>query len=220
MAAAAASCADLLRRLAALLLVASVAGCWGERDPAEAPFDFYVLSLSWSPSYCATDARPGERQCRSDVRQGFIVHGLWPQNESGWPEFCEPGSREWVPDEVVDEIVDLIPSPGLIGHQWRKHGSCSGLSQQDYFEVTRRAREKVAVPELPASGDAYADPAWIAERFAAANRGLPADGLAVTCDATHLREVRICMTRDLEFRSCPEVAARSCTLGSAVMPPP
>ena len=114
-----------------------------------------------------------------------------------------------------------MPSAGLIRHQWRKHGSCSGLSQSDYFAVLRTARKKVTIPDAYRRLDAYrtVDPERVEDEFLAANPGLPADGIAITCDRRFLREVRICLTKDLEFRDCGEVDRRSCSRDSIAMPP-
>lgn len=184
-------------------------------------FDFYVLSLSWSPSYCeAEGAKANRQQCGASRPYAFVVHGLWPQFERGYPENCNTGEAK-VADQTIRSLYDIMPSPGLIRYQWRKHGRCSGLSQADYFTVLRTAREKVAIPETYRRLDAYrtVDPEGVEEAFLAANPGLPADGVAVTCDRRFLREVRICMTRDLEFRDCPEVDRRSCSRDSVAMPP-
>jgi ribonuclease T2 len=52
-------------------------------------FDFYVLALSWSPGFCENSGSRS-RQCDSGRGLGFVTHGLWPQNEQGYPSFCEP----------------------------------------------------------------------------------------------------------------------------------
>ena len=192
------------------------------REPPKGKgFDFYVLSLSWSPSYCAAGGEESNRQqCASGRAYGFIVHGLWPQFERGYPMDC-PTDRPTVPDTLLRGLYDLIPSAALIRHQWRKHGSCSGLDQQDYFAVLRAARERITLPtdmESAVTGR-MARPEEVEAAFAHANPGLPEDGIAVTCDRRYLREVRICMTTGLAFRSCPEVDRRGCTLATAEMPP-
>jgi ribonuclease T2 len=87
--------------------------------------------------------------------------------------------------------------------------------------VLRAAREKIAIPEQYRQIDAYLTvaPHDAEAAFVKANAALPADGIAVTCDKRFLREVRICMTKDLKFRSCPEIDRRDCRMGKAVMPP-
>ena len=211
-------------RIAAAALGALLAAC----EPNEAGglpqgegYDFFVLSLSWSPSYCEAEGEDANRQqCRMGSGHSFVVHGLWPQFESGWPEFCASREPERVPDTLVRELLDIMPSAGLIGHQWRKHGSCAGLSQRDYFSVVRAAHEKVAVPERfeGTARRVTIAPGEVEAAFVEANRGLPEDGIAATCNETFLSEVRICLTKTLEFRSCEEVDARACRLPRATMP--
>ena len=132
-----------------------------------------------------------------------------------------PTDMPQVGNETLRTLYDLMPSAGLIRHEWKSHGACSGLSQSDYFAVLRMAREKVAIPEPFRRVDDYLTiaPDEAEADFVAANAGLPADGIAVTCDKRFLREVRICMSKDLAFRSCPEIDRRACRLDKAVMPP-
>ena len=184
-------------------------------------FDFYVLSLSWSPSYCEAEGSHANRQqCASGRPYAFVVHGLWPQFERGFPADCATAQPD-VAKERLAALYDLMPSAGLIRYQWRKHGSCSGLGQADYFAVMRRARQKVRIPAEFGRLDDYrmVDPAAAEHAFLAANPGLGAEAIAVTCDKRYLREVRICLTKDLTFRTCPEIDRRSCRLSRAVMPP-
>lgn len=184
-------------------------------------FDFYVLSLSWSPSYCEAEGRGADpQQCRAAKPFGFIVHGLWPQRERGYPEFCSGTERE-VPRGRIREILDIMPSGGLIRHEWRKHGTCSGLSQDDYFAALRDAWETVRIPapfRQPGARRSIA-PREVERLFRASNPGLPADGIAVACDDGRLDEVRICLTRDLAFRPCPEIDRRGCRAAAVALPP-
>ncbi|RLP22206.1 ribonuclease T2 [Mesorhizobium sp. YM1C-6-2] len=198
-----------------------------ERQPAPSRlpigqgFDFYVLSLSWSPSYCEAEGEDANRQqCATDRPYAFVVHGLWPQFERGFPERCRTDEPD-VSNATLRTLYDIMPSAGLIRHQWRKHGSCAGLDQDDYFAVLRAARETVSIPPEFRRLDAYRtlDPDDAERAFLKANPSLPGDAVAVTCDRRYLREVRICMTKDLEFRSCPEVDRRDCRLSKVVMPP-
>ncbi len=184
-------------------------------------FDFYVLSLSWSPSYCEAEGDSGNRQqCDMGRPYAFVVHGLWPQFTRGFPSDCDSSERE-VDAETLRSLYDLMPSSGLIRHEWRKHGTCSGLSQADYFHVLRLARERVTVPEEFRRLEDYRTlPPGVAEQaFLQSNSGLDQEGIAVTCDKRYLRDVRICMTKDLQFRACPEIDRRGCRLSKVVMPP-
>lgn len=189
---------------------------------APGTFDFYVLSLSWSPSYCAAEGDHANRhQCGPGRPFAFVVHGLWPQYEHGYPQRCSSSDPDRVPDAVVAQYLDLMPSAGLIGYQWRKHGACTGLGQTDYFARVRAARGKVAVP--PEFQNLQAPktvaPAQVEQAFLKSNPGLSSDGIAVTCDKRYLREVRICLTKDLSFRSCREVDSSACHADKMAMPP-
>lgn len=193
----------------------------GSALPQGSGFDFYVLSLSWSPSYCEAEGDEADRQqCAAARPYAFVVHGLWPQYERGYPTDCRVADRD-VPRDLTRSLHDIMPSSGLIRHQWRKHGSCTGLSQAEYFAVLRKARETVAIPSEFMRLDQYRTvaPAEVEARFLQSNAALSARGIAVTCDERYLREVRICMTRDLSFRACEEVDRRACRIAKAVMPP-
>ncbi len=184
-------------------------------------FDFYVLSLSWSPSYCEAEGPEANRQqCDAGRPYAFVVHGLWPQFERGYPRNCQTSASK-LPAGTMRSLFDIMPSAGLIRHEWREHGSCSGLDQADYFHVLRAARERVVVPDEYRRLDGYRTvaPQDVENDFLQANPGLPADGVAVTCDRRYLREVRICMTKDLDFRACPEIDRQSCGKAKTVMPP-
>jgi ribonuclease T2 len=193
--------------------------------PAVPPgaFDYYVLALSWSPSYCEAEASERDRlQCGGRPFH-FIVHGLWPQNDRGYPEDCLTDQPR-VSDALVDEMLDIMPSRGLIGHQWRKHGACTGLSQEDYFAAVRSAFERVDIPDRFEVLDRplSVKPQDIATAFLDANRGtLTTDAVVVTCGGgTRLDEVRLCMGKDLRFRACGQQTKRSsCRRPEVRMPP-
>lgn len=42
---------------------------------------------------------------------------------------------------------DFMDSGGLAWPQWKKHGTCSGLSAKDYFEISRQAFLDVNIPD-------------------------------------------------------------------------
>lgn len=181
--------------------------------PQGVGFDFYVLSLSWSPSYCQAEGDPANRQqCKRGNPLGFVTHGLWPQFERGYPESCGSSEPERVPDALVRRNLDLFPSAGLMGHQWRKHGSCSGLSQQDYFAVVRAAQSRITIPDTLGKDEQPVSPQAVEDAFATANPGLSKRDMAVTCKEGLIREIRICLTKDsLDFRACPEIDRQGCS---------
>lgn len=213
--------------LAGVVLAGSVlAGLGATAGRAEADeagkFDFYVLSLSWSPTYCKQEgAQANPHQC--DVRRPFrfVVHGLWPQYERGYPESC-PGMPQRIDRSIAVSMEDLMPSHGLVFHEWRTHGTCSGLEPRDYFDLTRAAFEKIAIPGAFATLDrrGRSSPETVEKAFRIANPGLREDGMAVTCSNGDLEEVRICLTKDLDFRPCDGVDRIGCRADSLNVPPP
>lgn len=203
---------------AALCLAASTGAAFGQSSG----FDFYVLSLSWSPTYCASpQGQRSSQQCDGEGDYAFVVHGLWPQREQGYPEFCPSREPQRVPQALGETMFDIMPSMGLIGHQWRKHGSCSGLSQSDYLSQTRAAFERVVIPAALAEGEnrLTLSAADIETAFVRANPGMSTGGIAASCEGRLLEEVRICLTKDLQFRDCAEVDRRGCRLDRVELPP-
>ena len=62
-------------------------------------------------------------------------------------------------------------------------------------------------------------PAAVEEAFETANPGLSPNGMAIGCDKKRLTEVRICLSKELQFRDCGEIARRSCRRDQVLMPP-
>ena len=207
--------------LAGLLTAAARAGEASRGTPGD--FDYYLLSLSWSPSYCEAEGNPPEPQCRGRPARrpfAFVVHGLWPQYEHGWPQYCDP-TPAWVPQRRIEAMLDIVPNRSLVIHQWKKHGTCSGLSVAAYFDLLRAARDRIVIPAEFRRIDKYVmvSPQAVEASFRRANRGLGARMISVTCDRRRLREVLICLTRDLRFRDCPNIERRACRRDRVVMPP-
>ncbi|MFT4715467.1 MAG: ribonuclease T2 [Paracoccaceae bacterium] len=200
-------------RLCAIILLVVLSISHAVAGPKVAgQFDYYVLALSWSPSWCALegDAR-NAGQCGPNSELGFSLHGLWPQHELGWPSFCQtiepPPTRQ-----ATAEMADIMGSSGLAWHQWDKHGRCSGLSAQDYFLTSRKAYEAINRPDVfrqllkPLSF-----PAPVVETaFLRANPSLIPDGISVTCSRGFFQEVRICLSKDLQLRTCGRDVIQDC----------
>ena len=139
-----------VRRALPVLVALACSFGGGATDAAErntpGVFDYYVLVLSWMPSYCRDEGRArNDGQCEGSQRPAFRLHGLWPQYEEGWPEGCPIGKRPWVPDRVIREMRDIMPSKNLLIHEYRVHGTCSGLDPSQYFAVARELYERVGV---------------------------------------------------------------------------
>ena len=206
-----------------VFLLAASAGARHRHSSAAEPgvFDYYLLSLSWSPAFCLSD--PGAAECNGPRHFGFIVHGLWPQNETGWPENCNVHVP--VPDSVVTGMADLMPARGLVYHEWSAHGTCSGLDPAEFFTLVRRAYSRIVIPaSLTAAGQAIEEPpAAISSAFVRANPKLSAASVVVTCSgqgAPRLREVHICLDRGLNPRACSaDVANRACRAATLIVPP-
>lgn len=184
-----------------------------EAPPPEqaADFSYYLLALSWSPQYCADEGRRDRLQC-GERSYAFVVHGLWPQNERRpHPRACGPASE--VPAAVVEKMLSMMPSPRLIADQWRNHGTCSGLDAPSYFARVERAFQRVQIPPEYQNLRSWriTSAPEIERAFLAANSSLTEEAMAVTCrDRTDLREVRICMNKDLTFRPCGRDVRDTC----------
>ena len=221
-----------LASLAAALLAGSGALAEDPRPYREPPasdragiFDYYLLSLSWSPSYCAVAGGVrGDPQCAR--RFAFVLHGLWPQFERGWPQDCQSPDRGYVPFRVAVGMRDIMPSDRLVFHTYRKHGTCSGLGVDGYFALARRLYEKIAIPPRFRNlvDERYMiSPGELIGAFLASNPELRSDMIAVSCAGPghRLREVRICFDKGGNFRACGanENQRRLCSAARMYVPP-
>ena len=205
------------------LVFAIVAFAQERRQGEPGRFDYYVLALSWSPSYCEAtqNSRPNrapEQQCAGRPF-AFVVHGFWPQYERGFPSYCQvPAPR--LDRAIVGSMLDLMPSPRLIFHEWDQHGTCSGLSPHAYFESVRKARAVVKIPPdyMDLNKPITVAPDEVAEAFVKANPELSRKAMAISCDGRRLTEVRVCLGKDFSFRDCAEIARRTCRLDKIAMP--
>ena len=160
-------------------------------------FDYYLLTLSWSPEFCHSHAdRP---ECQSG-HHGFVVHGLWPQYGDGYPENCSnaPGLAN------PSEMTDIMPDSGLVAHEWSTHGTCSGLDAENYFKLLRRAFTSIRLPEkfVEARENFSITPEDVKREFVQANPGVSTDGLTVSCGNNYLTAVSLCMTKELKPTAC------------------
>lgn len=208
-----------MRLLFALILSLLALPVWADGEKA-GEFDYYVLSLGWSPGWCARegDAR-GDDQCDPRHDHGFTLHGLWPQYESGWPSYCRNIARDPTRSQT-DAMMDIMGSGGLAWHQWKKHGRCTGLSAQEYFAASRQTYEIITIPDvfLNIRKDVKLPAAVVEEAFVEANPGLQRNMVTITCTRGMIHEVRICLTRDLAPRACGEDTIRDCRMQGALMP--
>jgi ribonuclease T2 len=189
-------------------------------------FDYYALVMSWSPTHCSSTAGyDDDQQCnRNDGRRyAFILHGLWPQHERGWPQNCRTRRKPFVPQPLIDSMMDIMPSQKLVIHEYRKHGTCSGLDPAGYYALSRKLFESIEVPERysnPFEVQQVA-PEKLRREFVAANPGLQPDMIAISCDGTKLREIRICFSKEGEPISCGpnENPRKLCSAREMFVPP-
>ena len=202
-------------------LLSSAARSEGEAAPNRAgDFDYYVMALSWSPSWCALEgAARGAEQCDPERDTGWILHGLWPQHERGWPADC-PTDQPDPSRRMTAAMADIMGAGGLAWYQWKKHGRCAGLHPRDYFALAREAWGSVTRPpvfrRLPE--DVRLPAAVVEEAWLEANPTLKPDMLTVTCRDGHVQEVRLCLSKALVPRHCGPDVVRDCTLEDALLP--
>jgi ribonuclease T2 len=209
--------------LAAGAVATGLGSCYAETDASPGEFDYYVLVLSWSPSHCELDGRKKrDPQCARNEPRSFTLHGLWPQYEKGWPLDCATESRPWVPREVIDAMLDIMPSARLIIHEYRAHGTCSGLTPRQYFSTARDLYETVRIPPRfgKPNAEASLSPRVIEQEFLAANDWLRPDMISVTCRGRSLLDVRVCFGKDLFPTPCGinEDEKRLCNLPEINVP--
>lgn len=207
-----------MRTLLALILMTRLATAEGE--PA-GDFDYYVLSLSWSPNWCAlTGDGQGSAQCTAGRGFGWVLHGLWPQYERGWPSYCRTSHPD--PGRTLTAgMADIMGTSGVAWYQWKKHGRCSGLAAADYFAAARQAYDTVNRPQVLRRLRAPARlPAHVIEAaFLKENPGWGADMVTITCKSGRIQEVRLCLTKDLVPRNCAANVVRDCQLSDALLDP-
>jgi ribonuclease T2 len=142
------------------------------RAAAPGDFDYYMLEQSWLPEFCAgtvayKPTKMPHPEC-NDIESRFgatrpTVHGLWPQDRGGNHPFecagspgcaargvCPIDGRQ-IDDNLEKELGDRwMPGyPSLADHEWKRHGTCSGLDQQAYFAATAAIAAKVPVQAIP-----------------------------------------------------------------------
>ncbi len=186
---------------------------------AEAPagasqnFDYFLLNLSWSPEFC--HSHPSNVQC--GLHSTFVLHGLWPQRTNGgYPQNCStaPGPSD------PAQYKDIYPDQSLLQHEWKTHGTCSGLSPDAYFSVARKAVKSVTIPAKLAqlNRQIMLSPDQILGLFTAVNPQIPRTALALSCGNNYLTAVEVCMDKSLSPMACGPI--RSCRANVVRIPAP
>jgi ribonuclease T2 len=207
-----------MRALLILLMTCTMARADGEKAGA---FDYYVLALSWTPTWCATtgDAR-GVPECDDAANAGWTLHGLWPQYHRGWPSFC-PTAQPAPTRRMTEAMSDIMGSGGLAWYQWKKHGRCSGLSAPDYFALSREAFGRITRPDMfrKLARPVILPARVVEEAFLKENPSLSPDMLTITCQNGRIQEARLCLSRVLIPVPCGQDVVRDCQLKDALLDP-
>lgn len=187
-------------------------------------FDYYDLVLSWSPTYCETGGdQKRDPQCTSSRPYSFILHGVWPQYEKGWPQSCPTKKNSWVSRELIQSMMDIMPSKGLIIHEYKKHGTCSGLSPEQYYDLSRKLYNSIKIPPRYKAPEKplLLSPKEIENDFLVNNPDLKPEMISIVCGKRRLREIRICYNKSGKLRGCGqnENQSRLCRLPKVYLPP-
>lgn len=176
-------------------------------------FDYYLLNLSWSPEFCYSHR--GAPECAR--HSAFVLHGLWPQNTNGsYPQDCNnaPGPAN------PAQYSDIYPDAGLLEHEWHTHGTCSGLSADDFFATARAAFKSFTIPPKLAQLDTQVSmtPDQILSLVTASNPSIPETSLVLSCGNNYLTAVEVCLDKQLHPIACGPV--RLCRARLVRIPPP
>ena len=209
--------------LVCLCLALIVFSAWGKKrrrnESAPSQFDYYLLSMSWAPTYCAEHPTDKSSECKIGGRTAFVLHGLWPQSTSGPPPMsCAPASP--VAASIVDHMLQFFPTRGLIQHEWEKHGTCSGLSSSDYFSKVEQAYTSVHVPSryLQMGSQQQIAVSEIEHDFATLNQA-DDKSFRISCHAGGLVALEACLDKELQYQACtPSIT--ECPTGQVTLLPP
>jgi ribonuclease T2 len=209
-----------LMLLALCFATTAVARKHAKGSQKNATFDYYLLSLSWAPTYCESHPNDNSSECKTGNHTGFVLHGLWPSSNTApmQPESC--GNASPVAFSTVRHMREYFPSNGLIQHEWQKHGTCSGLSAQEYFATVEKAYKGVKVPDKYANmGQQLQLTVHDIEKDFADGNNAPAGAFRVSCHAGELVALEACLDKDLKYQACPRTA-RECPADQVKLAPP
>jgi len=185
-----------------------------------AGFDYYLLSLSWAPNYCASHPSDSSSECQAGNHTAFVLHGLWPSSNNNpmQPLNCAPARP--VASGIVQHMLEYFPDKGLIQHEWAKHGTCSGLSSAQYFGQVEQAFKAVQVPDRykNLNHSEQISVHDLEQDFSQVNNA-PARAFRLSCHAGQLVALEACLDKDLHYQACP-ASARECPSNQVQLGPP
>lgn len=207
------SYAKIINKMALALILSLSLPAYADGQPGK--FDYYLLTLSWSPEYCAK-AKYDKLQCGESKHYGFVVHGLWPQYNKGYPDSCS--TTPAVPETIVQQVLPIMPSESLIQHEWEKHGTCSGKTAGEYFGLIENTFQTIKIPA------AFANPRQPVNTSAAAIRKQFIDSnpnlqMAVACKGKYLQEVRLCFDKEMRSTACSSDVRDYCSAPAVIIRP-
>lgn len=187
-----------------------------------AKFDFYVLALSWAPQFCDENNNEDPQECSLGKKLGFVLHGLWPQYNRGYPESC---STQRLPAAVKAQFPGLYPTSSLYDHEWEKHGTCTGLTATQYLTLAQRIKDSFVIPARYRAPEQQirVRVAEFKQDLKSANPGVVDAMLAPTCSGSsrYLSELQVCFAQDGKPVACSTElqndSSRSCANSDIVI---
>ncbi|KAL5698545.1 ribonuclease T2 [Ranunculus cassubicifolius] len=96
--------------------------------------DHFILALRWMPSICSKEKA---ERCKTPVPTHIVIHGLWSVDQYGANVvYCGEDNFNLFDNRSTD------PTTEFFAQEWHMHGSCSGLSQANYFGTSLELHEK------------------------------------------------------------------------------
>jgi ribonuclease T2 len=139
----------LMRQFKAMAQVLVLASSLWASFAAQAADRSYTMAISWQPAFCET--KPNKLECQTSTparfdATHFTLHGLWPEGAA----YCGVSrtnktydtSNRWnkLPSVDLSSSTRALLNREMPGtasylerHEWIKHGTCSGYSQETYF---------------------------------------------------------------------------------------
>jgi len=94
--------------------------------------------------------------------------------------------------------LDITPDLPLLDHEWKKHGTCTTMSPEDFFTLEHQAFHSVRIPEKLRNlkHEEPLRPKDVLHLFAKANPSFPQGSFVVSCEKERLTAVEVCLAKD------------------------
>jgi ribonuclease T2 len=177
-------------KLLAIICMVFALPAFPQQPGKSGQFDYYLLALSWSPEFCHGKSIAAE--CKD--HRGFVLHGLWPQyNDGSYPIGC---ATTQPPPTDLSKIKQIMP-PEIVTHEWQKHGTCSGLSGDEYFRLAESVFGSVKIPAdlVAPARTATSRPSSLKKDFESVNPALADGDIAIQLHQGYLNAVELCFSK-------------------------